>query len=522
MASHLTIISGAGANAGIARALNGQVNVAAEASTDLSEGFAALLNLFGAHPTAPAAPAATPSLGAELLAGLTVDVDTDTTDDESPQTPEALAAAINAMLPLNPAPPKLEVEPAFDDLLSSLAEFKSKLENGEPLAPDFLEQLNGQLDAVGDALGIDLGALPDLTQLAYLAAAPVADDASPAVKLAASLAPLAEQLMEAAPEVPATAELAITVGEKLGTLLEALDAETIGPDKLAELGLSADAELDADVNAALAKLLAPAPKPDVPVAATAVRAKPALELSEAVLTGKAVDETAPASDTKVELAAGVEKTAADQPSDDTDTKDGDKGDGKPRDTNAETKSSAVATSVDTKPDVQAPGQIQHHAARVDAVAAPRVVQTGYQTSQQQLNLPQIAFELARQTSEGNTRFQIRLDPAELGRIDVQLDIDNSGQVNARLYVEKAETLDLMQRDQRGLEKALHQAGLDSAKTNLEFSLRQNNGGESGQQNRQQQGQIKFGGQVQGEVAELPPTINLYRASLSASGVNIIA
>ena len=94
-------------------------------------------------------------------------------------------------------------------------------------------------------------------------------------------------------------------------------------------------------------------------------------------------------------------------------------------------------------------------------------------------------------------------------------------LNARLIVEKAETLDLMQRDQRGLEKALHQAGLDSSKTNLEFSLKQNNGGDAQQQGRPwQAGNAQNGNGA--ETSEPPPTINLYRASLSASGVNIIA
>ncbi|WP_315974555.1 flagellar hook-length control protein FliK [Devosia neptuniae] len=157
--------------------------------------------------------------------------------------------------------------------------------------------------------------------------------------------------------------------------------------------------------------------------------------------------------------------------------------------------------------------------------APRVVHAGYQTSQQQLNLPQLAFEVARQATDGNTRFQIRLDPAELGRIDVRLDIDATGRVKAHLTVEKAETLDLMQRDQRGLERALQQAGLDGAKTNLEFSLKQNpfNGG--GQQGEERNGRPSLFGAADagGEADEAPaPTINLYRGSLTASGVNILA
>jgi flagellar hook-length control protein FliK len=161
--------------------------------------------------------------------------------------------------------------------------------------------------------------------------------------------------------------------------------------------------------------------------------------------------------------------------------------------------------------------------QIDATTPPRVVQTGYQTSQQQLNLPQIAFELSRQVTDGNTRFQIRLDPAELGRIDVKLDIDKHGQVHARLTVEKAETLDLMQRDQRALEKALQQAGLDQSKTNLEFSLKQNPF--AGDQNQRSGDERSGSGNSQDSNEETEvsaPAITLYRGALQASGLNILA
>ncbi|WP_152565907.1 flagellar hook-length control protein FliK [Devosia riboflavina] len=161
--------------------------------------------------------------------------------------------------------------------------------------------------------------------------------------------------------------------------------------------------------------------------------------------------------------------------------------------------------------------------RVDAATTPRVVQTGYQTSQQQLNLPQIAFELSRQVTDGNTRFQIRLDPAELGRIDVKLDIDSNGQVHARLTVEKAETLDLMQRDQRALERALQQAGLDQSKTNLEFSLKQNPfAGDQNQRSGEERSGSGSGQDSQEETEVSAPAITLYRGALQASGLNILA
>jgi flagellar hook-length control protein FliK len=81
----------------------------------------------------------------------------------------------------------------------------------------------------------------------------------------------------------------------------------------------------------------------------------------------------------------------------------------------------------------------------------------------------------------------------------------------------------MQRDQRALERALQQAGLDSSKTNLEFSLKQNPfSGQQGQDGGNGRNPI-FGDDVTSGIEETPPpTVNLYRGSLTASGVNIIA
>jgi len=83
----------------------------------------------------------------------------------------------------------------------------------------------------------------------------------------------------------------------------------------------------------------------------------------------------------------------------------------------------------------------------------------------------VAVEIAGQAKAGNTRFEIRLDPAELGRIDVRLDIDKDGNVSSRLVIERADTYDLLRRDQSALERALQQAGLKTSENALEFSLR---------------------------------------------------
>ena len=83
----------------------------------------------------------------------------------------------------------------------------------------------------------------------------------------------------------------------------------------------------------------------------------------------------------------------------------------------------------------------------------------------------LAVEIATRASHGRNRFEIRLDPPELGRIEVRLDIDRSGQITSRLVVDRTETLDVLRRDAHQLERALQDAGLQTANNGLQFTLR---------------------------------------------------
>jgi flagellar hook-length control protein FliK len=189
-------------------------------------------------------------------------------------------------------------------------------------------------------------------------------------------------------------------------------------------------------------------------------------------------------------------------------------------------SAAFQASLDSgepRPPPQAlPGaSLMPAAATADAKAA----HAAYSAPVRQINIPQIAFEIVRNVEAGASRFQIRLDPPELGRVDVKLEVDAAGNVKARLTVERAETLDLMQRDQRSLERALAQAGLDSAKTNLEFSLRQNPFARDGQ--GQGQGGSGHGspfagpaGPAEADDAAAAAQIVAYRGLASPGGVNL--
>lgn len=97
----------------------------------------------------------------------------------------------------------------------------------------------------------------------------------------------------------------------------------------------------------------------------------------------------------------------------------------------------------------------------------------------------LGVEIASNLQSGRSRFEIRLDPAELGRIDVRLDIDKNGQVTSHLAVEKSATLELLRRDATHLERALNDAGFKTSGDGLQFSLRDqpSSGGNNGDESR---------------------------------------
>ncbi len=95
----------------------------------------------------------------------------------------------------------------------------------------------------------------------------------------------------------------------------------------------------------------------------------------------------------------------------------------------------------------------------------------------------LAIQIAASAQSGRSRFEIRLDPAELGRIDVRLDVDRHGRVTSHLMVEKPETLAMLRQDAPQLQRALEDAGLKAGDNGLQFSLRdQSSSGDNGGNN----------------------------------------
>jgi len=101
------------------------------------------------------------------------------------------------------------------------------------------------------------------------------------------------------------------------------------------------------------------------------------------------------------------------------------------------------------------------------------------------------IEIAAAIRAGKSRFDISLDPAELGRIDVRINVDRNGQVTSHLTVEKPETLQMLRQDAPQLQRALDDAGFKTGSNGLSFSLRdQNSSGQNSGQNNDNGGNAR--------------------------------
>lgn len=410
-------------------------------------------------------------------------------EDILPQVAPTLPDTPAKMPPTDPAAPAVEAAPEG--------------EAAEPTAPVVPATATTATPETIPAPAVAAAAAPT-------AGTPAATAPPPLAKLGELLEDLGNRLAAQSPELAA----------RLDTLAKGLKAGSVPAELIAEL--SSDAAADPEIARIIEALAAPrpvAPKAPAPQPFTA----PSLVVPEAVAKSskpeatsepptatllKTADASAPREADNARRAVVLNHTAPE-----------------PRPVDADTKPAATTQSpAPAAPDSAATQAPPPALLAAGAAAAARSIHAAYQVPLQQVNLPQVAFEVVRQFEAGNSRFQIRLDPAELGRIDVRLDVDKSGAVSARMTVERPETLDLLQRDQRALQLALQQAGLDASRTSLEFSLRQNPFAQQGGTGDGRGDPSGFSGRGDGfagaddTAAEAATTT--YRGTASASGVNL--
>jgi flagellar hook-length control protein FliK len=85
---------------------------------------------------------------------------------------------------------------------------------------------------------------------------------------------------------------------------------------------------------------------------------------------------------------------------------------------------------------------------------------------------QVAVQIKKAIGEGADKINIKLQPANLGKVEVRMEISKDGILTASVIAEKPETLELLQRDVRGLEKVLQDGGLKTDNQSFNFSLKE--------------------------------------------------
>ena len=444
------------------------------------------------------------------------------------------------------------------DLVDSLTALQKAQSSGQPVGDDLLKRVKKAVDALAGFLAAQQPAVtPSTTTPATdtaTAIAPSSSTVTPTTVIdpaatsggttdsasatgtagatdgSTQLAPLAHKLEDFATTLAKTEP---ELSTKLTALAQSLGSGQLSSDTLTALGISGgDAAPDPKLTAAINDLVNA--KPADATALQPQLAVPSLKLppSSALSAGTADSKAKSDGLASTKASTGLAKPAAapgpaPAPAASASTGDNAQHDDKSGNKPAETIAAAVAQATGNQaPDpstTPSGGSTGVAATTVPAVTA-QAATAAYQAATVPVNLPQMAFDIVRHMQQGSNQFQIRLDPADMGRIDVKLDIASSGTVNAHLTVEHPETLDLLKRDSGALGAALSQAGLDSSKTNLEFSLRQNpfaNQNNTGGGN----GSPYAGASADdADTADEPATAigasTLYRGTLTSSGVNI--
>jgi flagellar hook-length control protein FliK len=96
-----------------------------------------------------------------------------------------------------------------------------------------------------------------------------------------------------------------------------------------------------------------------------------------------------------------------------------------------------------------------------------------QATQQQV-MDQVTVQITKQAKAGHDTIKVQLKPVELGQIEVKLDIGPDGRVTGVVTADNKDTLAMLQKDARGLEKSLEDAGFKADSGSMTFNLRENN------------------------------------------------
>ena len=135
------------------------------------------------------------------------------------------------------------------------------------------------------------------------------------------------------------------------------------------------------------------------------------------------------------------------------------------------------------------------------------------------DLNALAINIAAKSQAGAKQFDISLEPAELGRVEVRLTVDNAGNAQAHLVAERPETLQMLQRDSGTLSHALKESGVQLGDNGLQFSLKgQERQGDGAQQGASRARPLALSAVTSAQ--NILPISSSYGLAFSQAGVDI--
>lgn len=301
--------------------------------------------------------------------------------------------------------------------------------------------------------------------------------ATPAIDAAAPAA------APAAPTAPAPAGAAETSAAAAATAAQAAPKPATTPQPDAS---QADAAAEPVAQAA-----APAATPATAPAAPAQTAQTA----QAAPAATAAPASAPVADTAAPLSApGEERTSATVEAANTSSnKTGatsatstaadpaaSKAQGAPSNTTQVAANASVASEAtpDIKPDAAPPTTtttVDPLATARSATETARAAQTSPALQNAPATTIQVHQRMVERFDGRAQRYEVRLDPAELGRVDVRIEVGADKKVHAVLAAHDSAALSDLMRGQRSLERALNDAGFDLAEGGIRFELSSDQG-----------------------------------------------
>ncbi len=115
----------------------------------------------------------------------------------------------------------------------------------------------------------------------------------------------------------------------------------------------------------------------------------------------------------------------------------------------------------------------HSSTPVLSVHTPPIMTSG-RIVYPSLPYSRVPMEIGLSTLEGQRSIQVRLSPADLGTIDIELDVSDQSEARAHISADDPRTLAMLKQDAPLIRQALEQTGLSTNGDSLNFSLRQDN------------------------------------------------